>query len=94
MYQLANVGNCVEFNGFSQVVESKEECESAAGSLGLSSTTATVLETSPINPRGCYWMQSSSQLYFNNGGSWYETSTDRRSICTNAGKSFRLHLNS
>jgi protein involved in sex pheromone biosynthesis len=68
-------------------MDSKEECEAAATSLGLKDTSAQdVTSAQYLYPHGCYYKKSTTTLWWNSDGDKNEKDTNRVSLCGLAGQ--------
>ena len=67
-----------------KLISTKEQCEQAAGVVGLSPATATETSDDINSPKGCYVNTGDSSLYFNNvgTGTW---SASAKPICHSGG---------
>ena len=78
-YTEASVGHCDASAGMHPLTSSAD-CEAAAAALGKSDTTASDIDHHSY-PDGCYYKQSTGELYFNSNGNPSSGDTDRVSLC-------------
>ena len=78
-YTEASVGHCDAAAGMHPLT-SIEDCGAAAAALGKSDTTASDVDDHSY-PDGCYYKQSTGELYFNSNGDTSSVDTDRISLC-------------
>jgi hypothetical protein len=79
-FVLEDIGTCSSGTTF---VDTKEQCATAAGALGLTDTVPGV-STTTSNPYGCYYRKkssASSRLWWNPSGNKDDDDSDRVSIC-------------